>query len=163
MHQEQTENFKTMAFLAPADLTSVIRQYQLDAITDGDDTIIPTAIRIALNEVSNIFTPNNMVKWMDGRPIYDIKTVLLASGTDRDDFILVHTKVIALWHLILLCNTGLNYGEVKDRYDRSKADLIDLADGTTNSATLPQIVTVPADTVVPFTAGCNRKFCHGNS
>lgn len=149
-----------MAFLEKADFNSVIREYQLDAITDNDDTIVVTAVEIALDEITNLFTPNNMTEWKDGRPIYDIAAVLAQAGDARNPFVLVHAKIISLWYLVLLCNTGLAYDEVKDRYDRSIETLSNLASGKTNSASIPKIAAPEPDDDTPWTSGSNRKFHH---
>jgi hypothetical protein len=149
-----------MAFLEKADFNTVIRDYQLEAIIDGDDTIVATAIEIAIDEVTNIFTPNDMNTWKDGRPIYNIVAVFAQSGADRNAFILVHCKIITLWYLVLLCNTGLEYNEIKDRYDRSIQTLTDLARGKTNSGTIPKIDQPAPTDEVPWRSGSRRKFNH---
>jgi len=149
-----------MAFLTEADFNTVIRQYQLDAITGGDETIVPTAIEIALDEVTSIFTPNDMNEWKDGRPIYDIAADLAKDGDDRNATLLAHAKIITLWHLVLLCNTGLVYEEVKDRYDRSIVMLEDIASGKKNSATMTKVVAPEPDDEIPFQMGGRTKFNH---
>lgn len=149
-----------MAFLEKADFNTVIREYQLDAITDGDDTIVVQAIEIAIDEVTNLFTPNDMNRWKDGRPIYDIAAVFKQAGDQRNAFILIHTKIITLWYLVLLCNTGLTYNDVKDRYDRSIQVLSDLATGKTNSSTIPKIDQPEPEAELPWQSGSRRKFNH---
>lgn len=149
-----------MAYLTQADFNTVIRQYQLDAILDGDETILPTAIDIGIEEVRDIFTPNDMNKWKDGRPIYDIDAVFQAEGDQRHALLLAYTKIVVLWQLILICNTGLVYGEVKDRYDRTIMLLKELASGDSNSSTLPKIAAPEPDDELPWRSGSRRKFNH---
>lgn len=151
-----------MAFLEKADLRSAIREYQLDVITDGDDTIVLMAIDAAIEQVSSILTPNSKKVWDDGRPHYDVPAIFAATGTARNALMLANTKTVAMWHLIQLCNTGLEYDDAKERYDRAIKYLMDLASGEVNSPTLPLITVEPPDDEQPFAMGSRRKFCHDN-
>lgn len=149
-----------MPFLTKADFNSVIRLYQLDAITAGDDTIVQIAIDSAIEEVTSIFTPSNKKEWLDGRPHYDIVTIFAQVGSARNPLMLENTKVVAIWHLIFLCNTGLIYAEAESRYDRTIIYLNELATGVKTSGTLPQLVIAPPDTQIPWQMGSRRKFHH---
>lgn len=151
-----------MAFLEKADLKSSIREYQLNSITDNDDTIVYMAIDAAIEEASSILTRNDKKVWDDGRPHYDVAAIFAATGNARNALMLSNTKSIAMWHLIELCNTGIDYELAQDRYDRAVKYLRDLAAGNVNSGTLPQITTDPPDDEQPFAMGSRRKFCHDN-
>ncbi len=141
-------------------MSSVIRDYQLDAITDNDDSLVATAIEMAIEEVSSILTPNNKKVWEDGRLPYDVTAIFAATGTERNALILGHIKTVSLWHLVGLCNTGLDYKDVQDRYDRAIKFIKSLADGTFNSATLPKLTADPPDSKLPYQSGSRRKFNH---
>jgi hypothetical protein len=147
-----------MAYLIKEELSSVIREYQLDAITDNNDSIVDEAIAMAIEEASDILTPDNKKKWQDGRLAYDVTQIFNKVGNERNLLMLGRVKTLSLWHLVGLCNTGLDYKDVQDRYDRAKKDLKDLADGTTNSKALP-VVTAP-DTKLPYQSGSRQKFNH---
>jgi|SRR6185437_1466523 len=152
-----------MPFLVKDDLKTVIREYQLDAITDSDDTIVEDAIAAGIEEAASLLTPNDMNKWKDGRPVYDVNAIFTAEDADRSQLILAHTKAITMWHLVYLCNTGLTYAEAEGRYDRSVQALKDLAAGTTNSLTLPRVAPPEPDDELPWQSGSNKKFNHGNN
>jgi hypothetical protein len=149
-----------MAFLNKQDFSSVIREYELDTITGNDDTLVDQAIDMAVEEVSSYFIPNDKKQWMDGRPIYDVDAIFTATGTDRNALMMGNTKIVAIWHLLILCNTGLEYDDAKDRYDRTVTYLKELAAGVKNSRTLPRITTEPAIDELPFAMGSRKKFNH---
>lgn len=149
-----------MAYLVQAELSSVIRDYQLNAITDGDDSIVDVAIEMAIEEVASILTPNNMKTWEDGRLAYDVAAIFAAEGDARNALMLGNVKTCTIWHLIALCNTGLIYKDAQDRYDRTITYLKGLAQGDYNSATLPKVTVPPPDTQLPFQFGSRCKFHH---
>ncbi|MFD2874048.1 hypothetical protein ACFS5N_16315 [Mucilaginibacter ximonensis] len=149
-----------MAFLTKEDLRSAIREYQLDAITDNDDTIVQMAIDAAIEQAKSMLTPNDMKIWDDGRPHYDVDAIFTQENADRNALMLANTKTVALWHLIQLCNTGLNYDDAKDRYDRAIKYLKDLGAGIVNSGTLPKITADPPPDQQPFYSGSRAKFSH---
>jgi hypothetical protein len=149
-----------MAFLEKADFNSVIREYELDAITGNDDTLVDQAIEMAVEEVSSYFVPNDKKEWDDGRPHYDVDAIFNATGVNRNALMMGNTKIVAIWHLLLLCNTGLEYDDAKDRYDRTIVYLKDLAAGRKNSRTLPRITVEPPEDEQPFAMGSRKKFRH---
>ncbi|MEZ2337681.1 hypothetical protein AB6735_18690 [Mucilaginibacter sp. RCC_168] len=152
-----------MAFLEKSDLRSKIREYQLNSITDNDDTIVEMAIEAGIEEASSLLTRNDKKEWDDGRPHYDVEAIFNASGTDRNGLMLANTKSIVMWHLIDLCNTGLDYEKAESRYDRAVEYLEKLAAGDgANSRTLPRITAEPPIDDQPFAMGSRRKFCHDN-
>ncbi|MEO7212648.1 hypothetical protein [Mucilaginibacter sp.] len=149
-----------MAFLIKEEFKTVIRDYQLDAITDGDDSIVDTAIEIAIEEVSSYFNASDKKVWEDGRPHYDVPAIFAAIGAQRNALMLANTKIVAIWYLLDLCNTGLEYDEAKDRYDRATAYLKALAKGDVNSATLPRLAGPPPEDELPYRFGSRNKFTH---
>lgn len=149
-----------MAYLVQAELKTVIRDYQLTAITDGDDSIVDIAIEMAIEEAASILTPSNQKVWEDGRLRYDVAAIFAAEGDARNPLMLGNVKTLAIWHLIALCNTGLNYADAQDRYDRAMAYLKGLASGQFNSATLPQIADEPPADDLPYQFGSRTKFNH---
>lgn len=149
-----------MAFLEKADFKSAIRDYQLDAITDDDDTIVEVAIDMAIEEVSSIFTPSDKKVWEDGRPHYDVEAIFTATGADRNPLMMGNTLTVAIWHLVFLCNVGVEYDKAEARYDRAITYLKALAKGDMNSGTLPRITIPPPDDDQPFGFGSRLKFNH---
>lgn len=149
-----------MAYLIQAELSSAIRDYQLDAITDGDDSLVDIAIEMAMEEVQSILTPNNMKTWEDGRLAYDMVAEFANVADARNPLMLGNVKTVTVWHLIGLCNTGLVYKDAQDRYDRTIAYITGLANGTFNSATLPKVVADPPCDQLPWQSGSRPKFHH---
>lgn len=153
-------------FLLPEELKSAIYSYQLDDITEGDDTIVIMGIEAAIQEVQSYFTPNYQQDWGDGRFLYDIEAIFSATGSERNPLILQHVKTVAVWYIIELSNVDMNYEHAKERYDRSIQWLKDLAKGIVSIQGLPtKEISItdeegnPIETV-PFRSGSRTKFNH---
>jgi hypothetical protein len=151
-----------MSFLNKEELQTSIYQFQIDQITEGDDTIIETGIATAIEEVKSYLDINNQRKNSDGRLLYDTQAIFNASGEDRNSLILAHTKTVAIWHIIQLCNADVIYENVKERYDRAISWLRDLASGKVNLSTLPQLDPEGENPAanLPFRMGSRTKFNH---
>ena len=154
-------------FLEIEDLKNCIYNYQIDQITDGDTSITLQAIAAAEQEVRSYLAANNMREWADGRLRYDVEAIFSATGNERNPLILSHTATIAKYYIIELCNADIIYEIAKERYDRAVAWFKDLAKGTINLDTLPQL---PEDdgsgdgedgeNTYPFVYGSREKFNH---
>lgn len=107
-----------MAFLAAEELKTVSYSYQIQEITGADDEVITSAIATAIAEVAGYLRANNKKEFGDGRLVYDVDAVFEKRDDERDALILQYTKVVALWHLIILCNVDMIYEHIKERYDR---------------------------------------------
>lgn len=107
-----------MAFLAAEELKTVAYSYQIQEITGADDEVITSAIATAIAEVAGYLRANNKKEFGDGRLVYDVDAVFEKRDDERDALILQYTKVVALWHLIILCNVDMIYEHIKERYDR---------------------------------------------
>ncbi|QTE36018.1 hypothetical protein J3L18_23175 [Mucilaginibacter gossypii] len=149
-----------MAYLVKSELKSVIRLYELDAITAEDDGIVEEAIAKAIEKAANILTPNDKLEWYDGRILYDAPAIFAAEGSARNLLVLGYVKSITLYFICELYNIGADYKDVQDRYDRAEGDLKDLASGVTNSSTLPRLTTAPPEEKESFYMGSRRKFNH---
>lgn len=150
-------------FLEKEDLGNVIYDYQMDEITEGDDTIVLQAISAAIEEAKSYLTPNtNDNKWLDGRMLYDVEAIFNATGLDRNSLILQHCCTLAKWHLAQLCNADFIYEKAKERYDRAIDWFTKIAKGTINLTTLPQLVRdeQTAGDKQPFQFGSRQKFNH---
>ena len=149
-------------FLQIEDLPSVIYNYQLEQITEGNDAIISTALAAAQEEARSYLTANNMHEFMDGRFVYDTEAIFAATGNQRNALILQHCIVLAKWHLIILCNADVIYEQAKERYDRSIDWLTKLAKGDVSLTILPiiKITDDQQEEQQPFSYGSRRKFNH---
>lgn len=148
-------------FLKKEDLPSVIYNYQIEQITEGNDDIIDMAIGAAEEEIRSYLTGNNMKEWSDGRLNYDVNAILSATDGDRNPLILRHAITITKWFIVDLCNADVIYEQAKERYDRATDWLKGLAKGEVNLSSLP---TIENDTEEneeqPFSFGSNVKFNH---
>lgn len=153
-------------FLNPEDLKNNIYNYQVEDITQGDETITLQALQAAEEECRSYLAANNKKEWADGRLKYDLEAVFTAQNEDRNPLILAHCITIAKWYIIDLANVDILYDQAKDRYDRSVKYLQLLAKGDINLDSLPQITPPQIDTEInpddtfPFTYGSREKFNH---
>lgn len=127
-----------MAFIDITEMKSVMYNYQLAEITEGDNTITQMGIDSAIEEVRSYLTPNGQHQYRDGRLVYDVDAIFSAVGTARNPLILSITKTIAEWWIIQLCNADVVYEHVKERYDRAIKWLTQLNKGGVNLSDLPQ-------------------------
>jgi hypothetical protein len=106
-----------MAFLTPEELKTVAYSYKIEEITETDEEIVLAAIATGEEEVRGYLSANNRKEFADGRPLYDVAAIFNATGTDRNALILQYTKIVALWHLLILCNVDMIYEPIKERYE----------------------------------------------
>lgn len=135
--------------ITASEITNIIYQETVDLITDSDTAIVEQAIAAAEEEVKS---------YLRGR--YDTETIFNATGNDRNAMIVEQVKVVAVWHIIILCNADLIYEQWKERYDRVIAYLKLVAKGDA-SPELP--VATDADTgevESPIKVISNPKFSH---
>lgn len=150
-------------FIEKVDLGTVLYEYQLDQITEGDDNIVLEACSAAIEEAKSYLTPNiNDKKWLDGRLLYDVETIFNATGNDRHSLVVQHCCTIAKWYVAELCNADFIYEKARERYDRAIKWFDNVARGTINVSSLPQLVRdeTTAGTKQPFEFGSRAKFNH---
>ena len=140
-----------MAFLDKTDLASAIYGYQVDQITEGNDEIVYQAIEAAIQEVKSFLSET----------LYDTVAIFSATGTNRNALLLAHTKTIAKWYIVELCNADIIQEQAKDRYDRAISWLIKLSKGTVALNELPTIsITTTESETDTFGFGSRTKFIH---
>ncbi len=140
-----------MAFLDKTDLASAIYGYQVDQITEGNDEIVYQAIEAAIQEVKSFLSET----------LYDTVAIFSATGTDRNALLLAHTKTIAKWYIVELCNADIIQEQAKDRYDRAISWLTKLSKGTVALNELPTIsITTTESETDTFGFGSRTKFNH---
>lgn len=149
-------------FLEKEDLKNGIYGYQVDQITEGDDTIVEQAISAAIEEAKSYLTQNvNSKEVYDGRVIYDVETIFNAIGSERNALILQHCITLSKWHIVDLCNADIIYEQAKERYDRAIQWLTKIAKGTITLTTLPQLeISDETNDQQPFSFGSRDKFNH---
>lgn len=148
-------------FLEQNELGSTMYDYQIEEITEGDDSIVLEAINAAIIEVKGYLSNNNKKEWLDGRLQYDVPAVFNATGTDRNALLLAHTKTIAKWYIVELCNADIIYEKAKERYDRATEWLTKLSKGVVNLPDLPQLnLDETQPDRQPISYGSRTKFNH---
>lgn len=147
-------------FIDITDMPSTMYGYQIEQITEGDDSIVLQALAAAEEEVRSYLTANQRKEFFDGRFVYDADTILSATGSARNPLILEVTKTIAKWWIVQLSNADIIYEQAKERYDRAVAWLKQLADGSVNLSTLPTIDLSLDTEKQPFSFGSRAKFKH---
>lgn len=149
-------------FLDPLDLDNVIYGYQLDQITENDDTIVLQGLAAAEEEAKSYLEPNpNQNDYLDGRLLYDVAVIFAKTGAERNALILQHTLTIAKWHIIQLCNADVIYEHAKERYDRAVDWFDKMNSGAVKLSSLPVLDRTEENTEkTPFSSGSRAKFNH---
>ncbi|WP_271783881.1 phage protein Gp36 family protein [Aquimarina algiphila] len=147
-------------FLNKEDLGVAIYGYQLEQITEGNDSIVTMAMAAAQEEARSYLTANNSKDYLDGRFVYDTQAIFSATGSDRNPLILQHCITLAKWHIVQLSNVDILYEQIKERYDRATDWLTKLAEGEINLSTLPTVNLSEDTTKQPFAFGSRAKFNH---
>lgn len=151
-------------YLQKDDLKNNIYNYQVEQITEGDDSIVLQALASAEIELKSYLQGNNKKEYLDGRLRYDVEAILAKTGNERNALLVSHGIAIAKWYIIDLCNVDILYGRAKERYDRSVDWLNKLAKGDVNLTDLPVLQSTidPNDKneTQPFIYGSRKKFNH---
>ena len=141
-------------FLVKEDLKNNIYSYQVEQITEGDESILLQALDTAEQEVKSYF--------LDGRPRYDTEAIFAKRGEERNALVVSLCLSVAKWYIVDLCNADIIYDHAKERYDRAIEYLKRLAKGEVNISSLP-IVPRTEETekqTTPFLFGSRTKFNH---
>jgi len=148
-------------FLTLEDFGQVIYGYQVDEITEGNNTIVLQALAAGEEETRSYLEINtNRHESMDGRLIYDVDAIFGATGADRNALILQQAVTLAKWHLVQLCNADVIYEQAKERYDRAVSWLKMLSSGALTMSSLPTKSLESDTTLQPFSFGSRAKFNH---
>ena len=127
----------TNMFLTKEDLKNNIYSYQVEQITEGDDTIVLQALDTAEQEVKSYFYTNDKKEYLDGRPRYDVEAIFAKRGEERNALVVSLCLSVAKWYIVDLCNADIIYDHAKERYDRAIEYLKRLAKGEVNISSLP--------------------------
>lgn len=97
-----------MAYLTKAELKTHAKNTEIDAIIEGDETIVLASIDIAIE-----FAKSKLLKH------YDVDSIFSQTGTARNPLLLKIVKDIAIWELIGLANPSIDYDDKKTRYEQA--------------------------------------------
>lgn len=153
-------------FIEATELKTELYRYQVEQISDNDDTITQMAIAAAEQEVRSYLNGNP-----EGTSLrYNTKKIFEATGAGRNALIVSLVKDVAVWHFLQLCQVDVLFSAVRDRYDRAIDYLKRLNKGSVNLDTLPLLTGEDADgdgqpdggatkdDLLPFRAGSRPKF-----
>lgn len=140
-----------MAYLTIQELNTHLHDELIETITRGDNTIAEAAIDAAIAEARGYLAR------------FDTSRIFSASGTKRNQLLLIFVKDIAVWHLINLCNAGNDLGFRQDRYERA----VDWLKGVQRGDVSPDLPEREAEggkteknnPVGPIAYGSNPKRC----
>lgn len=107
-----------MAFLTEDDFKTRAYQEKLDAISEGDDALLPNAINAAIAEAKLYLSR------------FDLEDLFGKTDDDRDPILLVWCKDIALWQFIGLANPGIDYEDCQTRRNNAIKSLKEIQAST---------------------------------
>jgi hypothetical protein len=107
-----------MAFLEKSDLTSIINADDLDAITEGEDSIITGAINAAIDRAKKYLSR------------FDTDALFNATGDARDFDLLEICKSLAMPIICKSAAPNQNIKDIKKAATDAKRDLEKMQDGT---------------------------------
>jgi len=112
-------------FTTPDELKTHIFENVVVAISDGDTSLMVTAIAAAESEAAG---------YMDR---YDYVTIFTQTGTNRDPILLQTVKTLAVWHFIGLANPNIDYEVWHGRYKEAVRWLEKVQDSRVNPVGWP--------------------------
>jgi len=107
-----------MPFLSPEDFNTKIYKEKVDAISDGDTTLLPTAIKTAITEAQLYLSR------------FDLIDLFGKIGDERDPILLQWLKDISVWQLIGLANPGIDYEDSLTRRNNAIKSLKEIQGST---------------------------------
>lgn len=102
-----TYNYKPMPIISETDLGTNLYPEVVAEITRADNTITDRAIDAAVQEAAMYLSRFDLVQ------LFGNGTTL---PTVSDEFLKVLVKDLACWHLVRLCNTGVDYAVFRTAY-----------------------------------------------
>lgn len=152
-------------FLQIEDLKNNIYNYQVEQITEGDESITLQALDTAEQEVKSYFYTNHRKEFLDGRNRYDVDAIFSAVGEQRNALIVSLCLSVAKWYIVDLCNADIIYEQAKERYDRAIEYLKKINKGDVSLGNLPlkelnKNTNLAQNPFQPFVFGSREKFNH---
>lgn len=154
-------------YLQIEDLKNNIYNYQVEQITQGDESIVLQALDTAEQEVKSYFYINQKKIFLDGRKIYDVDKIFSAKGNDRNALLVSLCLSVAKWYIVDLCNADIIYQHAKERYDRAIEYLQKINKGEVSLGNIPTLQDTNQDSQQkennhnkPFSFGSRNKFNH---
>lgn len=130
-------------FLTSEELKTHLYGENVAAITRSNETITAAAIDGAIAETKGYLGA------------YDTNAIFSASGANRNGLLLIFVKDIAVWHLIVLANPGIDYESREKRYNSAIAWLKGVQKGAIQPD-LPKLE-ISESKPGPISYGSNQK------
>jgi phage gp36-like protein len=131
-------------YLSKIELSTHLYAENIEVVTRGDDTMVTAAIDAAIQEAKGYLGA------------FDKTAIFAAVGESRNALLLTFVKDIAAWHLLNLCNAGVELRLRQDRYERAVNWLKDVQKGNV-SPDLPVANVEGEPTGAAIQYGSNEK------
>lgn len=108
-------------FLTEEEMTTHIYEEVGEAISQGDETLLESAIESAVSEAKGYCSRFNIPQVFDNADA-DPDYV-------KDAVLLMHVKSMAKWHFIGLSNPSIDYDDAQTRYEQAISWLLKIQNG----------------------------------
>ena len=115
-------------YITTDEITTHLGAEQIEAISDGDSTMLQAAIDAAIVEAKSYLSA------------FDISSEFAKTYTARNPLLIIFIKDIAVWHFINICNVNTSLELRQDRYERAVAWLKSVQKGEL----IPDLAALPA-------------------
>lgn len=105
-------------YISKEELKTHLYDYQVEQISEGDDSVVTAAIDTGVAEVKSYLANR-----------YDVETIFAAEGDQRSSLVVEAVKVCAVWHLLMLSNVDAEYERYEKAYERTISYLKEVAEG----------------------------------
>lgn len=132
-------------YISPTEITTHLGAEQIEAISDGDETMLTAAIDAGTQEAKSYLKA------------YDIAAELAKTGTERNALLVIFIKDIAVWHFINICHVNTSLELRQDRYKTALAWLKAVQKGEV-LPDLPMIEAADGESnILPYKVSSNPK------
>lgn len=131
-------------YIETTELTTHLGAEQIEAISDGDSTMLQAAIDAAIVEAKGYLSA------------FHIEGELLKTGAARNALLVIFAKDIAVWHFVNICNVNTSMELRQDRYERAVAWLRAVQKGEVKPS-LPELPTDEQAAIITYSSNTKRN------
>lgn len=106
-------------FITKEEIYTHLYPESIKSISGNDEDDLTFAIDAAIGEIKSHLHA------------YDTDKLFTAEGKDRNAYLLLMVKNVAVWHYIVKANPNINYEDRLYRYETTKRTLVDIQNGKT--------------------------------
>ena len=137
-------------YITPEEITTHLNVESVEAISDGDETMLQAAIDGAYVETKSYLSAFDIAdEFAKSKPT--------GSDTDtRNALLIIFVKDIAVWHFINICNVNVSMTVRENRYNRAIAWL----KGVQKGEIIPDLPELPAEQktdLITFSSNLKRN------